>query len=89
VHGDKSFVFAHFFLQEVTEGTEKLCQDYDYDYDAYGILPLPGALGQHPTRDIQSRPCPGKSPQIATRSIRHGTGIGKKNNRRAGARRLL
>jgi hypothetical protein len=35
VHGDKSFVFAHVFLQEVTEGTEKLCQDYD----AYAILP--------------------------------------------------
>jgi hypothetical protein len=26
VHGDKRFVFAHVFLQEVTEGTEKLCQ---------------------------------------------------------------
>jgi hypothetical protein len=25
VHGDKSFVFAHVFLQEVTEGTENLC----------------------------------------------------------------
>jgi hypothetical protein len=37
VHGDKSFVFAHVFLQEVTEATEKLCGDYDYDYDAYGI----------------------------------------------------
>jgi hypothetical protein len=35
VHGDKRFVFAHVFLQEGTEGTEKLCQDYDYD--AYGI----------------------------------------------------
>jgi hypothetical protein len=25
LHGDKRFVFAHVFLQEVTEGTEKLC----------------------------------------------------------------
>jgi hypothetical protein len=26
LHGDKGFVFAHVFLQEVTEGTENLCQ---------------------------------------------------------------
>jgi hypothetical protein len=27
LHGDKSFVFDHVFLQEGTEGTEKLCWD--------------------------------------------------------------
>jgi hypothetical protein len=35
----KDLYLIMFFLQEATEGTENLCWDYDYDYDAYGILP--------------------------------------------------
>jgi hypothetical protein len=43
LHGDKRFVFAHVFLQEETEETEKFCWDYDYDYDAYGYGLSPGS----------------------------------------------